>query len=98
MDGDDLSIPTTEDTELRHAAHRAAGDGADTSGLDEALAETDRQTAEDVEALAEIDDHVRQARADVDADPELHPERGRPFYESGSVGADLDDQSIAPPG
>ena len=46
----------------------------------------------------EADDHIREARRQVDQDSELSPEREQHFYESGSQHPELDDQTIAPPG
>ena len=86
------------DAEVKRTVRDAAREGADTAGLDEALAASDDSLAEAHHMAEEADEHIREARLEVDRDPEMNPDKGQQFYESGSEGEELDDQSIAPPG
>ncbi len=90
--------PDPEDADLRVTVRQAHREGADTAGLDEAVAASNDSVAEAREMAEEADEHIQAARRQLDLDREMSPERGRHFYESGSEHAELDDQSIAPPG
>ena len=90
--------PEPEDADLRLSVQQAERDGAETAGLREALAASDDSLDEAHEMADEADDHIREARRQVDQDNELSPEREQHFYESGSQHPELDDQTIAPPG
>jgi hypothetical protein len=96
--GDTRPSRGQEDVDIERTTRQARSEGADTAGLEEALAASADGLAEAQEMAAEADDHIREARRQVDQDLEMNPDRERHLYESGSIGADLDDQAIAPPG
>jgi len=91
------ATPDPEDADLKVTMQQAHREGADTAGLDEAVAASNDSVAEAREMAEEADEHIEAARRQVDLDTEMNPDRGRHFYESGSEHPELDDQSIAPP-
>ncbi|MGZ4695292.1 MAG: hypothetical protein ACXWBN_00310 [Acidimicrobiales bacterium] len=90
--------PEHSDADIRRSVHQARQDGADTEGLEGALADSEDSLAETRDMADEAAGHIEDACRQVDMDAEMTPERGRHLYESGSEGGELDDQSIAPPG
>ena len=56
--------------QLHRAQKQARREGADTEGLDGAIAESDERLAEARRMVEEADDHIRAARLQADRDPE----------------------------
>jgi hypothetical protein len=91
------ATPGEQDTDLDLSVHRAQHDGADTSGLDEAVSASNDRISEARRGAAEADKHIRDALRAVEADTELVPHEEARSYEGGDEQPEFDDQPIPLP-